>query len=112
MHLSDPVADGRTADPDASPQTPPDATATYQILGSVGWTAMSPTRPDVSAGPIERNRRPPNGPPRAVVSACRLLSERGDCDPAGWRCAPSSSASAVTRSNAREGGADIGGRGW
>lgn len=33
MHLSDPVADGRTADPDASPQTPPDATLAAGAVG-------------------------------------------------------------------------------
>src|SRR6185503_4434415 len=39
-------------------QTPPAALATYQIFLSVGWTAMSATRPDVRAGPIERNVSP------------------------------------------------------
>src|ERR1051326_2079437 len=38
--------------------TPPAAVATYQIRLSVGWTAMSATRPEVSAGPIERNWSP------------------------------------------------------
>src|SRR6478672_11274493 len=38
--------------------TPPDATATYQMRLSRGWTAMSAMRPDVSAGPIDRSRRP------------------------------------------------------
>src|SRR5436305_2026904 len=44
-------------------QTPPDADATYQIFLSVGCTARSTTRPEVSAGPIDRNLRPPYGPP-------------------------------------------------
>src|SRR5689334_11430601 len=41
--------------------TPPDATATYHVFLSRGCTAMSATRPEVSAGPIERNRNPLNG---------------------------------------------------
>src|SRR5436190_19243413 len=41
--------------------TPPDATATYQVFLSRGCTAMSATRPDVSAGPMERKRSPLNG---------------------------------------------------
>src|SRR5438874_2546646 len=42
---------------------PPDAAATYQIFLSLGWTARSLMRPDVSAGPIGRRRSPANGPP-------------------------------------------------
>src|SRR5678815_2261269 len=38
--------------------TPPDATATYQMRLSRGWTAMSAMRPDVSAAPIDRSFRP------------------------------------------------------
>ncbi|MGA9925809.1 MAG: hypothetical protein WBQ29_20615 [Isosphaeraceae bacterium] len=33
-------------------QTPPEAAATYQVLCFTGSTAMSPTRPDIKAGPI------------------------------------------------------------
>src|SRR5829696_7064838 len=39
-------------------QTPPDATATYQVAGRVGSTAMSEIRPEVSAGPMGRSSRP------------------------------------------------------
>ena len=38
--------------------TPPAAVPTYQMDLSVGWTAMSATRPLVSAGPIDRSLRP------------------------------------------------------
>jgi len=41
-------------------QTPPDATATYQVLGSSGWMAMSAIRPDISAGPMLRSSSPEN----------------------------------------------------
>ena len=39
-------------------QTPPAAVATYQMCLSRGCTATSAIRPDVNAGPIERNARP------------------------------------------------------
>src|SRR5262249_29915851 len=39
-------------------QTPPEATATYQVARSFGWTASAAMRPDVTAGPMERNFRP------------------------------------------------------
>src|SRR5512147_1729955 len=51
--------------------TPPECTATYHTLRLPGWMAISPIRPEVIAGPMERNRRPPNcdargpGPPPA-----------------------------------------------
>jgi len=38
--------------------TPPAADPTYQTVLSVGFTAMSAIRPDVSAGPMERSRSP------------------------------------------------------
>src|SRR5690242_401512 len=38
--------------------TPPDATATYHVRLSRGWTAMSAMRPDVSAGPMDRSLSP------------------------------------------------------
>src|SRR5438046_4921606 len=38
--------------------TPPAADATYQTVLSIGLTAMSATRPEVRAGPMERNFRP------------------------------------------------------
>ena len=41
--------------------TPPDATATYHVRLSRGWIAMSDTRPDVTAGPMDRKRNPLNG---------------------------------------------------
>ena len=41
-------------------QTPPEPTATYQVLGSVGSIAMSAIRPDMSAGPMARSFRPSN----------------------------------------------------
>ena len=37
--------------------TPPDPTATYQVLASSGCTAMSAIRPDIRAGPMLRNSR-------------------------------------------------------
>ena len=40
-------------------QTPPDATATKYFALSVGSTANAITRPDVTAGPIDRNLKPP-----------------------------------------------------
>jgi hypothetical protein len=40
--------------------TPPYAVATYHMLLSRGFTARSVMRPDVFAGPIERNLRPEN----------------------------------------------------
>ncbi len=39
-------------------QSPPEATAITQVARSVGWTVMSATRPDISAGPIPRQARP------------------------------------------------------
>src|SRR5262249_11018706 len=43
-------------------QTPPEAATTYQVDLSRGSTAMSPTRPDETAGPIERSSSPANVP--------------------------------------------------
>jgi hypothetical protein len=40
--------------------TPPYADATYHTVLSRGSTARSTTRPDVTAGPMERNLSPPN----------------------------------------------------
>ena len=51
--------------------TPPAAAATYQMDLSVGWTATSATRPEVSAGPIERSLRP-----EATPLVSRALSVR------------------------------------
>ena len=39
-------------------QTPPEPTATYQVLGSRGSIAMSAMRPDMKAGPMPRSFRP------------------------------------------------------
>src|SRR5512139_2017894 len=39
-------------------QTPPEPTATYQVLALRGSTAMSAMRPDISAGPMLRSFRP------------------------------------------------------
>src|ERR1041385_307066 len=39
-------------------QTPPEWTATYQVLFSSGWIATSPIRPDGAAGPRFRSRSP------------------------------------------------------
>ena len=39
-------------------QTPPEPTATYQVVASSGWTAMSAMRPPISAGPMPRSARP------------------------------------------------------
>src|SRR3990172_645723 len=82
-------------------QTPPDATATYQVFGSVGWTAMSLIRPDVNAGPIARNRNPPSAPaapPRAespgVVS--RPAVERGGA-PRCWAMREDETTATVNR---------------
>ncbi len=38
--------------------TPPEAAATYQVLGRVGSTAMSTMRPPTVAGPMLRSSRP------------------------------------------------------
>src|SRR4051812_34881410 len=52
--------------------TPPDALATYQIFLSRGCAARSAMRPDVIAGPIDRNLKPANGaPPPRAESPCR-----------------------------------------
>src|SRR5437763_13047802 len=51
--------------------TPPAAEATYQTALSLGLTAMSATRPEVSAGPIERSLRPD-----ATALVRRVLSGR------------------------------------
>ena len=50
-------------------QTPPAALPTYQIFLSVGCTAMSAIRPEVRAGPIERNWRPEATVPNLDESA-------------------------------------------
>src|SRR5689334_11481883 len=42
--------------------SPPDAVATYHVLLSVGCTAMSRMRPEITPGPIERNLSPPSAP--------------------------------------------------
>ena len=39
-------------------QTPPEAATTYQVLRFTGSTAISPTRPDITAGPIPRRLNP------------------------------------------------------
>src|SRR4029079_8796876 len=38
--------------------TPPEAAATYQVLGFVGSTATSTMRPPTTAGPMLRSSRP------------------------------------------------------
>src|SRR6478672_6474879 len=43
-------------------QTPPAAAPTYHVRLSAGSIAISATRPDVSAGPIERSVRPDSKP--------------------------------------------------
>jgi hypothetical protein len=50
-------------------QTPPAAVATYQTFLLVGSTATSEMRPEVSAGPIDRNRKLPASDASFVVSA-------------------------------------------
>src|SRR5438874_8287059 len=52
--------------------TPPAADATYHTVLSTGLTAMSATRPEVSAGPMERNLRPD-----VTALVRRALSVRG-----------------------------------
>src|SRR5436309_13256559 len=39
-------------------QTPPEAAATYQVVGVRGSTATSTIRPPTTAGPMLRNSRP------------------------------------------------------
>ena len=39
-------------------QTPPEAAATYQVVGVRGSTARSTMRPPTAAGPMLRNSRP------------------------------------------------------
>ena len=51
-------------------QTPPDPTATYQVAGSSGWTAMSAMRPPMSAGPIPRSARPSAACAMRAMSGC------------------------------------------
>src|SRR5512134_1411854 len=48
--------------------TPPAAVATYQVFLLVGSTATSAMRPEVSAGPMDRNRRLPAREANLVVS--------------------------------------------
>ncbi len=47
--------------------TPPEPTATYQVLGFVGSIAMSAMRPDMSAGPMARSFSPSKLPPFGAV---------------------------------------------
>src|SRR5688572_32738127 len=54
-------------------QTPPAAVATYQIFLLVGSTATSAMRPDVRAGPMERNRRLPNSDANLEVSGLAVV---------------------------------------
>src|ERR1051326_966955 len=70
--------------------TPPAAVATYQIRLSVGWTAMSATRPEVSAGPIERNWSP------------EAMAANGLESAAGLVCAARDTAALAARATARE----------
>ncbi len=54
-------------------QSPPNAVATYQVLGDFGSIAMSCTRPVEIAGPMLRNSRPfsTSAVNRSVAGACR-----------------------------------------
>src|SRR5688572_33166221 len=58
--------------------TPPAAVATYQIFLLVGSTATSAMRPEVSAGPMERNRRLPANVASLLVSAAGVVVADGD----------------------------------
>ena len=60
-------------------QTPPEPTATYHVLGSVGSIAMSAMRPDMSAGPMARSFRPSN-----VLAAGDTSSFGGAAGTAGF----------------------------
>ena len=48
--------------------SPPAAMATYHTCGFFGSTAMSALRPDVNAGPTERNRSAASGSVGVAVS--------------------------------------------
>ncbi len=67
-------------------QTPPEPTATYQLLWSLGWIAMSAILPDIRAGPIARSSRP------ASVSAVRAGAGVG-AGAAAWAAAGAKRAS-------------------
>src|SRR5258708_40083566 len=69
--------------------TPPAAAPMYQTFLLVGSTAMSATRPEVSAGPIERSFSPDTAVGRRVVSA------------AGVDWAPRVVAQATTKENTK-----------
>src|ERR1041384_5886708 len=87
-------------------QTPPAAVATYQIRLSVGWTAMSATRPEVSAGPIERNSRPfamaANELESAAGLVCAARGAAGGGAAGGVVCAARGAAAVTARAMARE----------
>src|SRR5580765_7369058 len=94
---------------------PPLPTATYQMSWSLGWMAMSTTRPEVMAGPMFRNSSPLNGSFLSFVSgAAAVLPGLGPAAPA----IENDRASASTTGNARarrmaasEGISDAWGRG-
>src|SRR5258708_26590644 len=62
--------------------TPPYADATYQMLLSLGSTARSTMRPEVTAGPIERNLSPANV--AALNFASGLAADLAADFPAGF----------------------------
>src|ERR1041385_2003620 len=84
--------------------TPPAAVATYQIRLSVGWTAMSATRPEVSAGPIERNWSPEAMAANGLESAAGLVCAAGGTGGAGAGlvCAGRDRAARAGRATGRE----------
>src|SRR5499427_9258855 len=81
-------------------QRPPLPTATYQMSWSLGWMAMSLTRPEVMAGPMFRNSSPLNGSFLSFFSgAAAVLPGLGPAAPA----IEDDRASASTTGNARAG---------
>src|SRR5262245_33701275 len=95
-------------------QRPPLPTATYQMSWSLGWMAMSLTRPEVMAGPMFRNSSPLNGSFLSFFSgAAAVLAGLGAAAPAieNDRASASTTGNATARRMAAsEGTSDAWGR--
>jgi hypothetical protein len=63
-------------------QTPPEAAATYQVSGLRESTAISPTRPEVSAGPRLRKGSEARGDSLEAATSSLALAAAGRIDPA------------------------------
>src|SRR5262252_238309 len=78
---------------------PPLPTATYQMSWSLGWMAMSTTRPEVMAGPMFRNSSPLNGSFLSFFSGAAAVAVPG-LDPAGVLPGLDTAASAIENDRA------------